>query len=436
MAVKMKIWDLSFQYESWPILEDISYTLPPSAFTGLIGPNGSGKSTLLKTLTRYLLPSAGHLQLEGRDIGTYRHKELARKIAVVPQSTSMSFDFLVQDIVLMGRTPHQRAFGRENPNDIQVMEQVMKETNTWTLKDRSFLDLSGGEKQRVIIARALCQEPEILLLDEPTSHLDINYQLEIFQLLRRLNLKKRLTIIIVSHDLNLAAQYCNELILLKKGRIYAVGSPEEVITQQNLEEVYGTSVLIQKNPLGRPHVFLQSRQQNPANKEIHLHVICGGGSGEDLLESLCTLGYKITAGVLNRGDMDWKTAKYLDIPIIEEEAFAPISPESHEKNLSLMHSAHIIILAGVPFGHGNVANLLAVEEMAKRRKRILLFTTALYQTRDYTGGKAAAILKRLEERFPVIVDTRDLVHYLPNTTGGDPHGGGTPDLHQRRSSEW
>lgn len=429
MPIKMDLSGISFSYNSWPILDGITYQLSQSAFTGLIGPNGSGKSTLLKTMTRFLIPSAGELTLEGQDIHVYKHRELAKKIAVVPQDTALSFDFQVKDIILMGRTPHQRAFQGETQKDIAIMEEAMKETNTKNLAQRSFLDLSGGEKQRVIIARALCQEPEILLLDEPTSHLDINYQQEIFELLRRLNLQKDLTIIIVSHDLNLAAHYCNELILLKDGSIYAVGSPEEVITRENLEEVYGTNVLIQQDPSGRPHVFLQSFLQKQEQKQIHLHVICGGGSGAGLLEDLTTLGYQVSTGVLNRGDMDWKTAQYLGLTIVEEEAFAPISQQKLEKNLSVMDSAHTIILTGVPFGHGNLANLTALEQMAHQGKQILLFTKGQYQTRDYTGGEALEILKRLEKRFPIISDPKKIRLYLPTKKGGDPHGEGSAHPH-------
>lgn len=420
MTVKMEIIGLSFSYDSWSVLENITYQLPQSSFTGLIGPNGSGKSTLLKNITRFLHPSEGELLLEGEDIKTFHNKDLAKKIAVVPQNTSMSFDFSVRDIVLMGRTPHQRPFQGESLEDQKRVKEAMEETNTLSLAERSFLDLSGGEKQRVIIARALCQEPEILLLDEPTSHLDINYQLEIFELLRRLNLSKGLTIMVVSHDLNLASQYCSELILLKEGKIFALGPPEDVITRENLEEIYHTKVLITQDPSGRPHVFLKSFNQNRERRiNHHIHIICGGGSGGELMENLSILGYKVSTGVLNKGDMDWKTAVYLGISTIEEEPFLPISRKRHEENLKVMEKAQTIILTDVPFGHGNLDNLKALERMGGEGKNLILFRNNPEKKRDYTGGEALEILERLKSTYPTIKTHKELLHHLFLERGED-----------------
>ncbi len=401
MNLQLEIAGLAFSYDAFRVLDGISYNLEKSSFTGLIGPNGSGKSTLLKNITRLLIPQQGEIELEGRKISKYKNRELARRVAVVPQSSEVSFDFTVKEIVLMGRSPHLGSFESEKEEDYQIANQVMKVTNTLEFADRSFLNLSGGEKQRVIIARALAQEPELLLLDEPTSHLDINYQLEIFELLKRLNLEDNLSIIVVSHDLNLAAQYCQELILLKDGKIYALGTPEQVITRENLKEVYNTNVLIRQNHSGRPVVHLHSLNNNQGTNEkqrLNLHLICGGGSGEELMDNLTAMGFNITAGVLNRGDVDWKVARHLGIKIIEEEPFAPISEEKYQQNLKLMRRADCILLAPVPFGHGNLVNLKALARMEEEGKNIYLLEAGDFSKIDYTGGKANEIITRLRAK--------------------------------------
>ena len=248
-------------YNKKTILNDISFILEKGDFLGIIGPNGSGKTTLLRVISKILKPWKGRVTLEGKGLDEIKHRELAKRMAVVPQKMQeLFFSYSVRDFILLGRTPYLRRFQLlESKEDLRVVREVMEETDTIGLEDRNLEDLSGGERQRTVVAQALAQEPEILLLDEPTAHLDINHQVEILNLIKSLNQKKNLTVLMISHDLNLAAEYCEKLILLKEGKIFQEGLPQEILTYQNIEEVYKTLVVVEESPVSsKPHVFLIS----------------------------------------------------------------------------------------------------------------------------------------------------------------------------------
>ncbi|MCK4649037.1 ABC transporter ATP-binding protein [bacterium] len=257
-------------YDRKTILNDISFTLEKGDFLGIIGPNGSGKTTLLRVISKILKPWKGRVTLEGRGLDEIRHRELAKRMAVVPQGMQeLFFSYSVRDFILLGRTPYLGRFQLlESEEDLRVAREVMEETDTSGLEERNLEDLSGGERQRAVIAQALAQEPEILLLDEPTAHLDINHQVEILNLIKRLNQRKNLTVLMISHDLNLAAEYCEKLILLREGRVFQEGSPQDILTYKNIEEVYKTLVVVEKNPVSsKPHVFLVSKERKPRRKK-------------------------------------------------------------------------------------------------------------------------------------------------------------------------
>ncbi|OCL28112.1 ABC transporter [Orenia metallireducens] len=252
----LKVNNLSFSYGEAKLIKDVSFTVERGELFGIIGPNGSGKSTLLKLLSNIIKKEGGEIFLLGKELNQYRRKELAKVLAVLPQSTEVNFDFSVKDIVEMGRHPYLRNWQGITQVDKRVIERALRLTNTIDLVDKSINSISGGERQRVLLARALVQEAELLLLDEPTSALDINYQIEIFELLVKLR-KEGTTIVVVLHDLNLASQYCDRLLLLNQGKINTVGSPSEVITLDNIKDVYGCDVKID-NSSSRPYLKLVS----------------------------------------------------------------------------------------------------------------------------------------------------------------------------------
>jgi cobalamin transport system ATP-binding protein len=228
-------------------IEDVSFAYGERF--GILGPTGSGKSTLVRLLSGVLRPSRGRITLGGRDLGAYGASERARAIAVVPQETALDFPFSVLEVVLMGRAPHLGGFGFEGDRDIEAAERAMARTGVADLAGRFFHELSGGEKQRVVIARALAQEADVLLLDEPTTFLDIRHVVEIFELVCALAIESGITLVVVLHDLNLAALYLERLAFLKHGRLHSCGAPEEVLTYGAIRDVYETDVYVHKNDL-------------------------------------------------------------------------------------------------------------------------------------------------------------------------------------------
>ncbi|MGI6634702.1 MAG: ABC transporter ATP-binding protein [Christensenellales bacterium] len=225
------------------ILNGIDIHAEGKDFIGIIGPNGSGKSTLLKCIYRVLEPSGGAVYLDNRPLNEYTYKESARRIAVLAQHNFYNFDFTVQEIVLMGRSPHKRYFEADNAEDYQIVQETLDMVGMSDFIHRSFSTLSGGEQQRVILARALAQQTPCLILDEPTNHMDIKYQLQLMDIVRGLNR----TVLAAIHDLNIAAMYCTYLYILKEGAVVASGTPEEVLTKETIRDVYEVDAQVFKD---------------------------------------------------------------------------------------------------------------------------------------------------------------------------------------------
>ena len=236
--------DVSFAYSRAGlrrklVLDQVSVNVERGTVVGLLGPNGSGKTTLLRILSGMVTPQSGHVVLNGQPMLSFTRRGLARQIAVVPQETYSTFDFTVLDIVLMGRYPHLGVFELEGADDLEIARAALAATDTSALETRMFATLSGGEKQRVVIASALAQAANLLLLDEPTSSLDLGYQFEIASILRRLNRERAATMVVSTHDLNFAAALCGRVVLLKEGRVIADGATEEILTASNVRALYG-----------------------------------------------------------------------------------------------------------------------------------------------------------------------------------------------------
>ena len=248
---------VSYKYEQAWAVKGIDLGVNPGEILGILGPNGSGKSTILKIIDGVLMPQEGDVLLKGKPIKSLKRSELAREVAMVAQENHFRFTFSALEVVLMGRFPHLKRLQFEGEQDLRIALKALQETHALDLAERSIHELSGGEKQRVLLARALAQEPGVILLDEPTSFLDLKFKREIFQLISSLSLEKGLGVVVVSHDIDLASQYCHRLVMLKDGKVYDMGEPDKIITEANIKAVYDCPVLVDKNPVtGRPRVSL------------------------------------------------------------------------------------------------------------------------------------------------------------------------------------
>lgn len=398
--------NIKFRYnrKSPYVLDNFSLSVEYGEIVGIIGPNGSGKTTALKVVSRTVRPEYGKVKIMGRNILEMRQKEIAKIIGVVPQGTNVAFPFTAREIVLMGRAPHLGFWQLEREHDLKVADNAMALTDSLEIADRRLDELSGGEQQRVIIARALSQEPKILLLDEPTAYLDINHQVEIFDLIKRLNSERELTVVIVSHDLNMASEYCDRLVLMRNGRVYKEGTPKQVITEANIREVYDVNTIVTDNIVtGAPHIIpiskLMYRKYQKHNLRIHL--VCGGGSGTRLMRWLAIEGFNVTVGVLNISDSDYKIARSLEMEIITEMPFSHISDEAHFLNLEQIHKADVVILTKVPIGIGNLKNLIAIRSAQSSGATVIVPDS--FEGMDYTDGQATEIYNEIIDDGAIVV---------------------------------
>jgi cobalamin transport system ATP-binding protein len=256
----IEVNSISFRYREEWVLQDVSFRVEKGEFVGVIGPNGSGKTTLLKMLYRLLSPQKGEILFELVPIRKMDRIDIAKRIGVVAQETQLLFPFSVLETVLMGRSPYLGHLMFESEKDLETARKAMEWTETLSFSERPMDELSGGERKRVFIARALAQEPEVILLDEPTANLDIHHQMDFLDLILTLNRERGLTILMASHDMNIASEFCDRLILLQGGRIYQIGTPDEVITKENIEKVYGCEVWVDQNPFsGMPRINLMKK---------------------------------------------------------------------------------------------------------------------------------------------------------------------------------
>jgi iron complex transport system ATP-binding protein len=395
----LTIKNLSFAYDGSNVLDNINFDVASGCFLSILGPNGSGKSTLINLISKVLKNYKGEIIVKDRSIKNLNSKEIAKLVAVVPQYSNAGFDFLVGELVLMGRFPYVSRFGREKKQDFDIVEDVMEKTKTLPLYKKRFNELSGGEKQRVIIAQALVQDTPIILLDEPTSHLDINFQIEIMDLFYKLNTDEGKTIIGVFHDINLAANYSKKAILLKNGMVFGYGEINDTITKENIKKVFNSDIYVGKNPFtGKLYIsptFNPVFEMPADTKDVKVHVIGGGGAASPIINLLYGRGYTVSCGVVNNFDTDLDTSEMLGISYVSEAPFSPISLYSQNKNLEFIKSSDIVILPEIEFGYGNFSNLVSVKEAQELGKKVVIIEGKRIKDRDHTGGKAEKLYNKI-----------------------------------------
>jgi iron complex transport system ATP-binding protein len=356
-----------------------------------------------------LHPSSGQITLDDTEIAKISRETLACKIGVVPQLPSLPDSFTVLDTVLMGRYPHLGLMRYESKKDIAIVCEAIRRTGIEHLTDRRVGETSGGERQRVVIARALAQEPRFLLLDEPTAHLDIQHQLEVMELVTSLA-GSGMGIAIALHDFSLASRFCHRLVMLKDGSVFREGTPKDVMTTENIKHVFGVTAMIYSDLASGPLVINTAISRTDSdNSHQRIHIIGGGGSAAGIMHHLHNEGYRLTIGVLNQGDTDLSTARALGIEAIVIYAFAAVDDAAHQRNLELATQADCCIVSNVAFGWGNLRNL----EAASVARRLILIDDIPISERDYTDNQATEIYNTLKVNAQC-VNPADVTEQLKN----------------------
>lgn len=405
--------NLFFSYGDRKVLHNVTFKIQKGDFVGILGPNGSGKSTLLHLLSGLLIPDTGTIFISGKNTKELSRKNWSQEIAIVFQETNLNLDLECYDIIMMGRFPHWRRWQKENQQDIDSVLNALQITNTQQFANRPFRELSGGEKQRVMIARALAQKPNILLLDEPTSHLDILHQLDIMRILYRLQ-KKDITILGVFHDINLVSQFCNQVMFLKKGEIVHRGLVGKSLHTPQVEELFDVEFLEEIHPYSlRPFFMPLGITKKMESPSASIHLICGGGSGSNFMKEFLEASFSVSVGIVNQFDSDQEMASKLGITVIIEKPFSPISDDNFQKAMNLAAQSDYIFIAPGYWGRGNLLNLDLAISLQERGKRIFFLQDSLDQNWDYTEGQAInklnILVKNHAEVFSTISEVIDRI---------------------------
>ncbi len=358
-AVRLKA--VTVRYGNRAALHDVDLSVAPGEFVALAGPNGSGKTTLLRAVLGFVTPQEGEVELFGTPVARLSVRERAQRVAWVPQEESPRDDVPILDYVLYGRYAHLGLLEGESDKDRRLARQILEDVG---LADRALdgiLSISGGERQRVILARTLAQQTPVLLLDEPTSHLDIGHQLDLLERVRQLSRRRGVTVIAALHDLNLAARFADRIFVLSRGRGYADGPPEKVLSEDLLGRVWGVVADLRRDPRTGAPYLLPHRVIVPGLPGATpptlgpVHVVGGGGAGSPYFRALADDGFRVTAGALHLLDSDSETADTLGIPAAVEVPFAPLGEEVRARNRELLSAARAIVVTAFAVGPSNLA---------------------------------------------------------------------------------
>jgi len=375
------------------VLKGISFDVRSGELISILGPNGSGKTTLLRCISATLKPKLGSVYIDGASVRNMKSRDIAKRFAFVEQSSALGYELSVIDVVMLGRLPYIKRFSLPTEEDLKAVERSLEVVGIAALGKRSFDELSGGEKQKVLIALAIAQSTKVLLLDEPTAHLDIKAQIEVMELLRKLCREGKI-VLMATHDVSFASHFSDRVLLLRDGEQIAFGPPEEVIREGLIKKTFGVGLSIAREI------------RKNGNKRGRVHVICGGGTGASLLEKL--YDFEISAGVVNIFDSDHEKAVELGAEIVEEQPFAPISEEAFKKNVELIKKADFVIVTGFPIGYGNIKNIEAALEACRMGKRVLL----LGRCEDFTDGRAKSMLEQLKNSAISFSNEKEILDFL------------------------
>jgi iron complex transport system ATP-binding protein len=334
--------DVAVSFGENTVLDGVSLDVSEGQFLALVGPNGAGKTTLLRTTNGLLAPDSGRVAVDGEDVSALSASAVGKRVATVPQETSVAFEFDVEDVVGMGRTPHRSRLSTADAADREAVETAMERTDTARFADRSIDSLSGGERQRVLLARALAQETPALLLDEPTASLDINHQVRTLSLVRELADEGK-TVVAAIHDLELAARFCDAMALLADGDIVAAGPPEEVLSSERLETAFGVRTAVATNPATGTRTVTPLSDAPPGDRRVH--VLGGGERTARVVGRLVDAGLAVTVGVLPETDAALATARSVAREVVTAPQFESVPDERADEARALAKAADVTVLA-------------------------------------------------------------------------------------------
>jgi iron complex transport system ATP-binding protein len=407
--------DADVGYDRTVVVAGAALELSSGEVVGLVGPNGAGKSTLLRAVTGDAELLGGRLEISGARVEAITPLERARIVAVVPQQVTAAFGMPARDFVEMGRHAHIARFSAPGERDRAVVAEALELTDTARLAEKPTDELSGGDLQRLALAQALAQEPQVLLLDEPVSHLDLNHRLQVLDLVRQLASKRGIGVLAVFHDLDLAARYADRIAIVADGGMTEADAPERVITVDSLRSVFGVRAVVGTDPVtGSVSVTPVLREGAiTAEKRGRALVIGGSGVAAPLLRRLVLDGWQVSAGGLNVGDADQVVSEALGVEYVPVPPFAPLDERAAASVIELSRAADVVVVCEVPFGHGNVANLSAAADAASRGTRVVL--VGGIDGRDFTGGAASALWETAVAGGALVADDADAAMLLIET---------------------
>ncbi len=390
--MKLEVRGVKVVLQSREILRDITFEVKDGDFVTILGPNGSGKSTLLRTIFGIVSPVDGVVLFDGKKL-TLESK--AKVMGFLPQETP-EVGLKVMEVVLLGRTPHLTGLKRLKQEDIEVAKKALKEVGMAGFEERKFTELSGGERQKIMLARVFAQEPRLMLLDEPTAHLDLSAQLEIMNIVKW-KVSRGCAAIVAMHDVNLAAAFAERVMMVKNGEIVYAGNIRDVLTPEAIKYVYGVDVVVRRHG---SHVYVIPIQKRESGSG-KVHIICGGGSGRDVIYMLCEYGYDVSVGVLNALDSDWEAAAEMGCRVVDEAPFCEISEDAHRRNLEEIERADVVVLANLSVGKGNLKNLIAAKRAAESGKLIVVESSP-FKDRNFAGEVAERIYAEIRQKAIVV----------------------------------
>ncbi|NNN17450.1 MAG: ABC transporter ATP-binding protein [Thermoplasmata archaeon] len=391
---------VSASYGARPALRDIELTVRTGEFVALAGPNGSGKTTLLRTVLGFVVPTTGRVELFGDRVEDLSIRERARRVAWLPQEESPRDDVRLLDYVRYGRYALHGTLEGDSPQDYELARSILDQVGLADRANDGILSISGGERQRAVLGRALAQTTPLLLLDEPTSHLDIGHQLDLLARVRELSHRRGVTVVAALHDLNLAARFADRIVVLSRGRAVADGPPLEVLSEELLVRVWGVVADLRREPrTGMPYLIphrlaLAVQALGPGTSFGPVHVVGGGGAAAPYLRALADEGYSLSVGALHLLDSDAEVAETLLVAAPIEAPFAPLGPEVRGRHRALLEAARVIVVAPFAVGPSNLANLEDLIPFAARTPTFLVRAPPIAE-RDFTGGQASRIYERV-----------------------------------------